>query len=652
MKRPTSILVSLLALGAQAQTPSDSASVCELQSVEVVGRNGIGSTTSLMPVQKLDNSQMLRLNVTSLTDALKQMAGITVRDYGGAGGMKTISARGIGSRHTAVALDGVALSDCQTGEIDLSRFSIEHVEQMTLTIGDADDIHRPARNMASAAMLELQSRPLPVHGQPAGLRASVTYGSWATVSPSFWYGRSLGSHWSVGASADYLYAENDYPFTLTNVSTKTRERRTNSRMSAAHAEAMAAWRPSNNHRVDAKIHYDDNLRRLPGIVHYYTNLNDERLHDREAFLQTSYHGALDKHWQLKASAKVNWAESDYRNHTPGSVVGDACYWQREWYATTALLYQPSSMWAIDYSADYIMNSLNSTISPDTHHHRHSLLQALAAKLHLQRFTATARILSTFSKESASRHQFSPSLSLSHQILPTEDLRVRASWKQTFRLPTFNELYFYHFGSNDLQPERANQWNVGLTWSHKWGKTLDATLTTDLYYNKVSDKIVAIPFNMFVWRMMNLSKTAIYGADATMEASLHFIKRHQLTLTGNYSWQRAENHTAADSPNYGRQIAYSPQHTATATIAWQNPWVNVSASINAQSHRWATNEHASGTRIAGFAECDLGAWRSFAWHGHRLTLRASVRNLFDKQYDIVAHYPMPGRSWRLQLIINE
>ena len=657
MKLFCSLMLSMLVVSAYAQTPNDSATVRELPNVEVVAEGGIGMTTSLMPVQRLNKNQMLQLNVANMADALKHMVGITVRDYGGAGGMKTVSARGIGSRHTMVAYDGIALSDCQTGEIDLSHYSIENMEQMTLTIGDADDIFRPARNMSSAAMLELQTRPLPNTQHPTPntqhpceWRASVAYGSWATISPSFWYGQSLRRGWSVGASGEYLYAENDYPFTLKNVSMTSRERRTNSRMSTGHIETMATWQPNELHQINAKIHYSDNLRRLPGIVRYYTNENDEQLHDKNAFIQTCYRGMLSQQWHLMANAKVNWAESDYINHTPGSVVRDAQYWQREWYASAAALYEPSTTLSFDYSADYLMNSLNSTIGTYGHPHRHTILQALAAKAKFNRLTAIARLLSTIAR-TPNTHYLSPSLALSYRLLSSEELILRTSWKQTYRLPTFNELYFYHFGSNELLPEKASQWNAGLTWHHAWKNKVECMLTTDIYYNKVSDKIVAIPFNMFVWRMMNLANVAVYGTDVTFETAYRLGARHQLSLTGNYSWQRAENRSNPDSPNYQLQIAYVPQHSFSATLAWKNPWANLSLSTDGQSHRWATNEHSEGTRIAGFMEFDVGAWRTFNWHGHRLTLRASIRNLLDKQYDTVAHYPMPGRSWRVQLTIE-
>lgn len=679
MKLFRGLMLSMLAVCSYAQTPSDSATVRELPRVDVLAERGVGATSSLMPVQHLNKNRMLQLNVVSLSDALKHMAGVTVRDYGGAGGMKTVSARGIGSHHTAVAYDGIALSDYQSGEIDLSRYSLENVEQMTLTIGDANDIFRPARNIASAAMLELQTRHLPSEEQansvktdgptykhPHEMKVSMAYGSWGTVSPSFWYGQSLGKGWSIGASGEYIYAENDYPFTLKNVSLTTRERRTNSRMSAGHAETMATWRLNELHQIDAKAHYSDNLRRLPGIVHYYTNLNDEQLHDRNAFMQMRYRGTLAAKWHMMANAKFNWAESDYQNHTLGSVVGDAQYWQREWYSAMAVLFEPTQVLSFDYSADYLMNSLNSTIGTYGHPHRHTFLQAFAAKAQLNRLTAIARLLSTITHQptpsthqptsstqhsSSNTQQLSPSLAISYRLLSSEELLIRTSWKQTYRLPTFNELYFYHFGSNDLKPEKATQWNAGLTWHHAWRNKTECQLTTDVYYNKVTDKIVAIPFNMFVWRMMNLANVAVYGTDVTLETAYQLNDRHRLSLTGNYSWQRAENRSNPQSPNYRLQIAYVPQHSFSATLVWQNPWTNLSLSADGQNNRWATNEHSQGTRIAGFVEFDIGAWRSFAWHGHKFTFRASVRNLLDKQYDIVAHYPMPGRSWRLQLTIE-
>ena len=47
--------------------------------------------------------------------------GVTVKDYG-IGGLKTVSVRSLGANHTTVSYDGIALTDVQSGQIDIGRF--------------------------------------------------------------------------------------------------------------------------------------------------------------------------------------------------------------------------------------------------------------------------------------------------------------------------------------------------------------------------------------------------------------------------------------------------------------------------------------------------------------------------------------------------
>jgi outer membrane receptor protein involved in Fe transport len=254
------------------------------------------------------------------------------------------------------------------------------------------------------------------------------------------------------------------------------------------------------------------------------------------------------------------------------------------------------------------------------------------------------------------------LSASYQLLPGQELYLRLMGKQIFRLPTFNELYFYHIGASALRPERASQFDVGVTWESGGRKAgaamaspLHLSLTADMYVNRVTDKIVAVPFNMFVWRIMNLDRATIVGADVVGDVSWRLSNSHMLALNANYSWQRAMNSTVRVSPIYHFQLPYVPQHSLCATLSWENPWVCASVTNSVQSCRWTTVEHTEGTRMSGFGVTDLSFWRSFSlptWvsrGGAPITLRFTMQNLFDRQYAIVAHYPMPGRSWRMQLV---
>ena len=66
--------------------------------------------------------------------------------------------------------------------------------------------------------------------------------------------------------------------------------------------------------------------------------------------------------------------------------------QREYYTSAALMWMPDDGWALDYSADWMMNSLNSTLATDLRPHRHGILQSLSVRYAKGRWVALARML--------------------------------------------------------------------------------------------------------------------------------------------------------------------------------------------------------------------------------------------------------------------
>lgn len=627
-----------------------------LGNVDVVGSRKTRELSSTAPLHVLTQEQFSRLGVTDIADALHRLPGITLRDYGGAGGLKTVSVRGFGAQHTGVSYDGVMLSDCQSGEIDVSRYLLDNVAGLSLTIGDNDDIFIPARSASAAAMLSIQTIASPSADTRPHITAQIKTGSFGYVSPYLRYGQNLNDRFSFSAIAEYVYAENDYPFTLHNVSVVTRERRTNSRMNQGHGELNFVYKVNSHSRLSGKVYYYDNDRRLPGQVRYYTNVSKEQLRDRNAFAQMLYMARFGERLSLKWNAKYNWAASEYTDGTYADGVKDASYWQREAYTSACLLYAPTANWAFDYSADYAFNNLTSSLPTDTRPFRHTVLQSATAKFATGRLTATGRLLHSLYLNDAKdgpgarnmRH-LSPSLSLSYRLLADRELYLRASYKNIFRAPTFNESYFFHYGSTDLLPETTDQWNVGATWRAAYGGGSSVQLTIDGYINHVKDKIVAVPYNMFVWTNVNVGKVLSRGLDATVDVEHRFAGgRHTLLFAANYSLQRVENRTNPESPYYRNQLAYTPLHSGSAAVSYENPWVDLSFHGTGMTRRYANNEHYPGTGVSGFVDFGLTATRRFAFRGQNVELRADVKNIFDSQYSVVALYPMPGRSYQIKL----
>lgn len=665
-------LMTLLALWAMsccamAQTDTIVGRVHELEGVTVTESQRRHTLTSTAPLHLLDRRDMLSMGITDMADALHRLPGITLRDYGGAGGMKTVSVRGFGAKHTGVSYDGVMLSECQSGEIDLSRYSLDIVEGLSLTIGDNDDIFIPARQSSTPAVLNIETLRMRTDDTRPHLTAQVKQGSFGLISPFVRYEQNLSNRFAFSLVGEYTYADNDYPYSIQNGNETVSDRRSNSRMNSWHGELNFLYQTNRVSRLSGKLYYYDNDRQLPGQVHYYTNLSGEALRDRNAFGQLLYQTRWDDKLSLKWLAKYNWAESVYRDRMMQGGVNDASYWQREVYSSAVLLYTPDERWAMDYSMDYAFNNLNGSSwrtlvgKP----YRHTMLQSATAKYQSRRLKVIVRLLLSLylngqsempattrqdvQQNSADNMQrLSPSLSVSYKLLADQDLYVRASYKNIFRSPTFNESYYYHYGSTNLKPESTDQLNVGVTYTAPLSRRNMLTVTLDGYYNHVKDMIVAVPQNMFVWTCVNLDKVRSYGLDATMRASRQVAEGHQVAVAGSYSYQRVEDRNNPDATTYGYQVAYMPRHQGSLSVSYENPWVNVSLHGTSVSSRWPNNNHYEGTLIAGYTDCGATLWRQFRWHRHQLEARFDLKNVFDKHYEIVANYPMPGRNYQISI----
>lgn len=646
----------LLALMTSAQTDTITDRVHQLEEVTVTETQRRHTMTSTAPLHLLDRKDMLTMGVTDIADALHRLPGITLRDYGGAGGMKTVSVRGFGAKHTGVSYDGVMLSECQSGEIDLSRYSLDNVENISLVIGDNDDIFIPARQASVPAVLNIQTLRLPTADTKPHLTTQVKFGSFSYVTPFLRYEQNISDRFAFSVVAEYTYAENDYPYELKNGVFTIEDRRANSRMNSGHGELNFLWNISQTNRLTGKVYYYDNDRQLPGQVHYYTNLSQETLRDRNFFGQLAYQGRHNDKFSWKWSGKFNWYSSDYKDPLYQGGINDARYFQREAYTSVAFLYVPEEHWAFDCSADYSFNNLNGSSMRTTvgHPYRHTILQSTTVKYKAHRLTVIGRLLYSLymndAKEkdvvgSRDMNRLSPSLSLSYQLVDGQDVYLRASYKNIFRAPTFNESYYYHYGNTDLSPESANQFNIGLTYAGYKGNA-SCQLTLDGYYNEVTDKIMALPFNMFVWRCVNVGKVKILGLDATLRAACQLAQGQLLSFMGTYSYQSAKNKTLPGSTSYEKQLAYTPDHTLSGSVSYENPWVNLAIHTTGMSSRWANNEHYDDTEIDGYVEIGLTAWRQFRIGSHQMEGRVDLKNLLSTQYELVRFYPMPRRSYQV------
>lgn len=616
-----------------------------------------GQTHDLLPTtntsQTLNLKKSDRLVLQSVSDAVRRMAGAEIKDYGGIGGLKTVSVRGLGSKHTLVCYDGMPVSDSQNGQVDLGRFSLDQLDEIRLHIGEDCDIVAPALHFASPSVLNLMS-PTPLYpDKNYNAVAKITGGSFGFVNPYVSFDHKLGDHNSIKASADFSRADGNYPYILTNGTLKTEEIREHSASVSGHGELSGRFFLSPKTHLRAKTYYYVSDRELPGGVIFYNTESSETLKDKNAFAEVVSRTDWGR-TVLYIGGKFNWNGCYYHDEAmmyPGGKL-DNRYFQREWYVTAMARHKFTEHLSMANATDYILNSFNSNIHGCVFPQRHTLLDALSGKFENEKVTATATLLGSFffnqveiGDAPKSYQHLSPSIAVSYKPF-APSLYFRASYKDIFRMPNFNELYFNSFGTRTLDPEKTKQFNVGVSYQYGSDKRRVKSfgVSADYYFNKVEDKIVAMP-KMFIWSIVNMGYVEIKGIDLMTNLGVKTSERTSLFLIAKYAYQYAVDLTDPKSDIYTHQIPYTPKHSGNGSVAFENPIVNVSYNVNAVGKRYYLPQNIKPNKMEAYAEHGVALYKIWDFKKFDMKIRGDVVNLTDKQYEVVRYYPMPKRSYK-------
>ena len=629
--------------------------VHQIPDVTVRARKTPPSVTATSPFQVMNKTELERLGTYDVAEAVKHFSGVNVKDYGGIGGLKTVSVRSMGAQHTGVIYDGVSVSDCQSGQIDISRYSLNNVSELSMTIGQTDNIYQSAKAFASAGVLNIQTLRPDTSSNLPHFDANMKTGSFGLANPSILYMQDFRKKAGISLYGDYLRAKGNYPFRMWNGKTLIDSKRNNSDIRTWRAEANIYATLHDNQELQFKAYMFDSKRGLPGSVVYDNPYAAERLYDKNYFAQGRYEKLWGEKLKIQTLGKFNYTWTrDYNEQASG--ITDNRYRQTETYLSATVFACPVRNLSISFAQDFSYNHLYTSLRNSKFPNRYTSLSVIAAKYEHKRFAASASLLNTYIAEkvktgnaAADRKRLSPALSLSWKPFDNHGLRVRASYKDIFRTPTFNDLYYTLTGNTSLKPETTRQANLGVTWSKSMQdmRLKFISLSTDAYYNVVNDKIVAVP-TMFVWKMMNVGKTETIGTDVNISAECDITDKTILYITGSYNFTQAEDITDETSKTWRNQIVYTPKHYGSASLTLETPWVNVIYNMIASSERYTSAQNLPSYRIEPYTDHCLSMYRKFKFGRHGIKVQLDALNLGGKNYEIIRFYPMPGRNYKISV----
>ncbi|MET0636062.1 MAG: TonB-dependent receptor [Chitinophagaceae bacterium] len=613
---------------------------------------------AITPMQYLKGEALTNLNNLSVADAMRFFSGVQLKDYGGIGGVKTLDVRSMGTNHLGVFYDGIAVGNPQNGIVDLGKFSLDNMEEVSLYNGYKAELLQPARSLSSAAALYLKTRrPVFDKNERTNIKASFKTGSFGLVNPSVLVEQRVDKRLSASLSGEFIHADGRYRFRYTNGMYDTSATRHNADIRSFRIEPGLFGLLRDSSQWQVKVYFYDAEKGLPGAIVANKFQHPQRQWDRNFFVQGNYRSRFkNDRYRLLLNTKyandyTRYVDPEY-NNLQGYL--DNHYTQREYYVSLAQEYKITKWWQASVATDLQYNTLDANLYRFPYPARITSLAALSSSVHLSRLDIQASLLGTFINEKVKEfegaedaREWMPSVAFTWQPLQKNaDLRIRGFYKSIFRMPTFNDLYYTFIGNANLQPEYAKQYDIGVSWMDiNPGALQYLSVQADVYYNRVTNKIVAIPTtNLFRWMMINLGQVEIKGLDINLQ-SLWKLNQFQITAGIKYTFQQAEDITTGVF-NYGQQIPYIPQHSGSVIAgAGYNTW-NLQYSFIYTGERYSQKANIPVNYVQPWYTHDLSVSKNFMWQQKQVKISMAVNNLLDQYYDVVINYPMPGRNVRL------
>lgn len=611
-----------------------------------------------VPVQVLSKQTLQRINSLSVADAMRYFTGVQLKDYGGVGGLKTINVRSMGSEHTAVFYDGVQLGNAQNGQVDLGRFSLDNIEEIQLYNGQRPHLLQAARAYASASSIYMEARsPQWDADEKSRASASIKTGSFGLFNPAVNMEQRLGQNLSAQFNVELQNAHGKYPFRYQDYGYDTTATRQNGDVFSWRAEAALYGKPDTASDWSLRLYHYQSNRGLPRAVVSNRFEASQRLWDNNNFVQAKYKRRVNSRYQVDLQAKYGHDYSRYLD--PEYITEDGflnnIYKQQEAYISLANTYTLSKHWDIGFSTDYQYNELDANIYYFSYPHRHTWLAVASSSYRLRRLSVQGNLLSTYVSDrvrvfrsAGSRHVWSPTLLAQWQLFKQQEIYLRAFYKDIFRMPTFNDLYYTFIGNSYLRPEYTKQFNLGLIVNRPLSESAASFLAwqMDVYHNVVKDKIVAIPgANLFRWSMVNLDRVTVDGLETSLRLSGPIKEALAYRIGLNYTYQRALDKTP-NGDTYGQQIPYMPLHAGSAMLGLDIRRFSLNYSFIYTGERYSQKANIPVNYVQPWYTHDVNFHFDGILRRHQYRIGCEVSNLLNQYYDVVLNFPMPGRNYRL------
>lgn len=479
---------------------------------------------------------------------------VQVRESGGPGQPVTLQVRGSDPASTLAALEGVPLNSPFLGGADLSGLALLPLASVGITRGGQ------SATWGSGAVGGVLQAALPSPLDDPQTSLSLTAGSFGTTRMKVALAHREGP--VAGMAALGLFeSAGDFPFTDTNGHRRTRTHNAASALDGL-GKLEAGW-AGGRHRAALLIEGFRDDREVPGLEQFPSET--ARQQDTRVIVSGRWEGPPLFAREGRADARLYVRRLAFTYDDPSPAMGPAVFarlvaWEVSGEASGEEAV--SRWWRIPWSVG-ATHTRGAVTRPDQPV-RSPVRSSVAGRAGVAAGSREA----PFRAEAAMRVEWDEGFGVT--VLPHVEARVSpwpalalfASAGRSFRLPTFEELYFnagFVQGNPDLRPEDAWTWDAGVSLSSP-GEV--ARLRAAFFENRVSNLILFLPRSAFLIRAENSGSALLRGME--VEGT---VRLGPVGVRATYTFLDARFRG-------GRAMPHRPRHTVAGEIAFESGEVRV------------------------------------------------------------------------------
>jgi len=541
---------------AGAQTPADSAT--RLTPIVVTATGTPVSSASLgSPVTVLDGAALRRAGVTTVADALRGVASLSLAQAGSYGAQTSLFLRGGESDFVSVMVDGVALNQAG-GFADLADLSTANVDRIEIVRGPSSVLYG---SDAMTGVVQIFTR----HGRgPAHVTAEARAGgSGSTVAAAT---AGLGGGWG-GLSAGVQREATDGVYAFNN------------RDDAASASARWTLTP------DARTNVDVAVRWKRGVFHYPTDGSGMAVDSNQFQIARRTAVSLEAGRRLTPALEVRAllglvTARDSTDDAPDGPADTTGFYAYESRADTER--RMADLRANVRAGRAVLLTAGVTINREQEHSVNSYqsdfgpgggavdVRRTNRAAYLQALTGAGRLTAQLGVRLDDNQRFGrfATWRAGGAWRLASGTRLRANVGTAFKEPTFGENFStgYSVGNPDLRPERSRSIEAGLEQQLARGRVV---ATATVFAQRFRDLI------QYTFATPNPGDPNYYNVASATSSGLELEVRaapgRALSLTADYTWLRtAARDSGFDGAVFapGQPLLKRPAHRADLSGEWR------------------------------------------------------------------------------------